>query len=160
MASLTSAPAGIDPGTLDGGTLLAPAVAALVAARAADPGECAARALVMITDGVIGDDPAVLDAVLTKANYTRMYAVIPSGPTGADRAGLRGGLLDSVIVHGFHDGGASGRAASILGDAKPLDVVFGEILGGLTGQRLSRIDPSRPVAGGQLHPTQTRKVTA
>jgi hypothetical protein len=125
-------------GDFEDGTLLAPAVAALMAARPTNPTACAARALVVITDGEIYDDQQTLNAVLTKANYTRMYAVVPAGITGVGRGQLRGGLLDSVTVYGFHDGGTSGRAASVFGDAKPLDVVFGEILGGLTGQHLNK----------------------
>jgi hypothetical protein len=136
LASLAAPPA-VATG-LDGGTELAPAVEALVAARSNAPAACAARALVMITDGEIYDEPAVLNEVLARANYTRMYAVVPAGATGAGRGQLRGGLLDSVVVYGFHDGGWSGRAASVLDDARPLDVVFGEVLGGITGQRLNK----------------------
>jgi hypothetical protein len=134
------------PGGLTDGTLLAPAVDALVAARAGRPDTCAARALVMITDGEIFDDVQPLSDTLAKANYTRMYAVVPAGTTGVDRGSLTGGLLDSVTVFGFQDGGLAGRAASILGDAKPLDVVFGEILGGLTGQRLVKAQQSPATA--------------
>src|SRR4051794_20374952 len=105
---------------LEDGTLLAPAVEALVAARTFGPDNCAARALVMITDGEIFDDEQLINDVLARANYTRMYAVVPAGTTGGYRGTLHGGLLDSVTVYGFHDGGMSGHAASVLGDAKPL----------------------------------------
>jgi hypothetical protein len=122
-------------------TQLTPAVNALVAARPSTRGgsQCAARALVVITDGVIGDDQATLAAALFKGGYTRVFAVIPI-ETGWGRPGqLRGGVLDSISVQHFAAPGITGRAASIVADARPLDVVFGEIIGSLTGQSLSRM---------------------
>jgi hypothetical protein len=127
-------------GALDDGTLLAPAVVSLVAARGADSGSCAARALVLISDGEIFDEQDVIGAVLQMANYTRIYAVAPAGAVGAGRGNLHGGLLDSITVYGFHEGGAVGRVASVLGDARPLDVIFGDILADLTGQHLTKIE--------------------
>ncbi len=141
MVKLNAAPS--ESGQLDGGTSLTPAVATLVAARTHTA--CAARALVMITDGLIYDDDLRLPVrdTLSAAAYTRMFAVVPSGATGAGRGNLNGGLLDSVTVYGFEDGGLSGRARSIIGNARPLDVIFGDILGSLTGQRLGRA-PATP----------------
>lgn len=149
MHQLTSPPPA-DGSDLDDGTLLAPAVGSLVAARSLRPVSCAVRALVMITDGEIFDDPQTIDDALGKANYARLFAVVPAGITGVRRANLNGGLLDSVTVYGFNeDGGLSGRAASIIGNVKPLDVIFGEILGSLTGQQLVKTDKSLPpVAAG------------
>jgi hypothetical protein len=144
LASLTGPPP--PAGGLADSTLLTPAIATLVAARTLGPDDCAARALVMITDGLIGDEQQVIQEVLARARYTRMYAVVPAGVAGGDRGYLRGGLLDSVTVYAFHSGGFSGRAASILGDAKPLDVIFGEILGDLTGQRLARTEKTSAAA--------------
>jgi hypothetical protein len=129
------------PGPLQDNTLLVPAVAGLVASRLASPEPCAARALVMITDGEIFDLSADLDQVLTLAGYTRMYAVAPSG---SGRGYLTGGLLDSVTVYNFHGGGTAGRFDSVVHDARPLDVIFGDILADLTGQHLtkSETDPN------------------
>lgn len=131
-------PAGIDYH----GTLLAPAVDALVASRAGAPGAdgCSSRALVVITDGVIGDDEATLAASLRKGNYARIFAVVPV-ETGWGRPDqLQGGIRDSVSVMHFTSPGVSGRLASIFVDAKPIEIVFGEILGSLTGQRLEPIE--------------------
>ena len=122
-------PTAIDPA----GTRLAPAVEALVQARGDNDG-CAARALIVITDGALGDAPDALAQTLTAANYTRMFAVIPSA-TGWSRPSA---LPDSFIVYHFHNGGWLGRAVSMVTDAEPLDVVFGNILGTLTGQHLVR----------------------
>jgi hypothetical protein len=122
-------PPDIDPA----GTRLAPAVSALVQARSADDG-CAARALIVITDGALGDAPDTLARTLTAANYTRLFAVIPSA-TGWSRPSA---LPDSFIVYHFHNGGWMDRAVSVFTGAEPLDVVFGNILGTLTGQHLVR----------------------
>ncbi|GAA3934356.1 VWA domain-containing protein [Actinoplanes auranticolor] len=125
------------PGQLKDDTFLVPAVVELVKARLTNPQPCASRALVMITDGVVSDIPAELETVLNAASYTRIYAVSPTSGRGA----LSGGLLDSVSVYEFHGGGTSGRIASVLNDARPLDVIFGDILADLTGQRLTKSDP-------------------
>jgi hypothetical protein len=130
-------------GQFGDGTLLTPAVAGLVAARASAPAPCAARALVMITDGEIYDPPPVIQAALAAADYARLYAVAPAPATYPGRGSLTGGLLDSVTVYGFHDGGTAGRIASVLGDARPLDVIFGDILADLTGQRLAKTDTTQ-----------------
>lgn len=128
------------PGGIDyQGTRLTPAVAALISARpSGSAGTCAARALVVISDGLLGDDPAELTGTLARGAYTRIFAVIPAETGWGRPAPLTGGLLDSITVHHFTDSGLSGRIASILADAQPLDVVFGEILSALTGQRLAR----------------------
>jgi hypothetical protein len=134
-----AAPPGVPVG-LGSGTSLAPAIDALVAGRSA--AVCATRALVVITDGVLGDDPAILRSALGSGRYARMFAVVPAA-SGWGRPGpLNGEVLDSIVVYHFHEGGWGGRAASVIGDAKPLDVVFGEIIGSLTGQRLVRAEPS------------------
>ena len=129
------------PGPLKDGTLLTPAVAGLVMSRLASPEPCASRALVMITDGEIYDPAADLDKVLNAAAYTRIYAIAPSGK---DRGFLYGGQLDSVTVYNFHGGGTAGRFDSLVHDARPLDVIFGDILADLTGQQLTKsdIDPN------------------
>jgi hypothetical protein len=124
------------PGPLADDTLLVPAVAELVKSRLVTPQPCASRALVMITDGVVSDVPAELEAVLNAASYTRIYAVSPINGRGS----LSGGLLDAITVYEFHGGGAAGRLASVLDDARPLDVVFGDILADLTGQHLTKSD--------------------
>lgn len=144
-AQVTLPPAGLQsltapappPGRLEDDTFLAPAVVELTKARLINPRPCASRALVMITDGVVSDIPVELETVLNAANYTRVYAVSPTRGRGA----LRGGLLDSITVYEFHGGGTSGRIASVLNDARPLDVIFGDILADLTGQRLTKSDP-------------------
>jgi hypothetical protein len=125
-------PAGIDPN----GTALAPAVEALVAARGRTANRCAARALVLITDGLISDTDATA-AALRAGSYTRVYAVIPA-ETGWSRPSPLGGPLESIAVHHFTSGGAKGRMASVLADAKPLDVVLGQVVGSLTGQHLEQ----------------------
>ncbi|MFY1659712.1 VWA domain-containing protein [Micromonospora sp. WMMD1274] len=136
LQSLSTVPP--PPEDLGGGTSLTPAVAGLIAARGSDPADCAARALILITDGLIGDEPGLIDAAIRAGGYTRIYAVAPAGATGAGRGNLSGGLLDSITVYGFHDGGTFGRVASVLGDARPLDVIFGDILADLTGQQLTK----------------------
>jgi hypothetical protein len=138
MRSLT-APAPY-PGQLADNTFLTPAVVELVKSRFSNPEPCASRALVMITDGEISDETTAIDTALRAADYTRIYAVAPAGATGTGRGTLNGGLLDSVTVYGFHDGGTSGRVASVFGDARPLDVIFGDILADLTGQHLTKTD--------------------
>ncbi|MGX7826031.1 vWA domain-containing protein [Actinokineospora sp. 24-640] len=140
LSALTVPPA--VPDALGGGTNLAPAVDALVEARAKVPAgvTCAARALIVVTDGVLGDDPAVLEAALRAGTYSRVFAVVPAESGWGRPAGLIGGFLDAVTVHHFTDGGLVGRAASIIADAKPLDVVYGEIIGSLTGQALIQLD--------------------
>jgi hypothetical protein len=125
-------PATVDPA----GTLLAPGVTALVAARASTI--CASRALIVITDGEIFDEPDVIDAALKSGKYTRVYAVIPADSGWGRPSQLNGGALDAIEVQHFHDGGISGRAASIIDDAKPLDIIFGTVLADLTGQTLAQ----------------------
>lgn len=134
MDTLTAAPA--VPGSLDDGTALAPAIDALVDARAASSGLCVFRALVVITDGLIAD-PSEAAAALARGGYARAYAVIPAD-AGWSRPQPLQGPLAGVAVHRFHGPDAGGRVASFLVDAKPLDVVFGEIVGSLTGQRLEQ----------------------
>jgi hypothetical protein len=140
-----AAPPGVPNGINYNGTELAPAVDALVAARSPARGgqQCAARALVIITDGIIGDEQAKLAASLFKGGYTRVFAVIPVETGWGRPEQLRGGVLDSISVQHLSEPGLTGRVASILADAKPLDVVFGEIIGSLTGQSLSRVDKAK-----------------
>jgi hypothetical protein len=140
VTQLASAPV-VPADLVGGGTLLTPAVEGLVAARPADA-PCAARALVVITDGLLGDDPAVLSAALDSGHYTRVYAVIPADSGWGRPAPLTGPGLERIVVHRFHDGGWSGRMASVLADAKPLDVVFGHIFADLTGQQLVKAEPT------------------
>lgn len=137
LSALTTAPVaptGLDPST----TVLGPAVDALVAARDARP--CAARALIVITDGILRDDRSTLSTALRSGGYARIFAVIPAATGWGRPAELSGGALDSITVHHFADSGLSGRLSSILADAKPLDVVLGEIIGTLTGQQLTQVD--------------------
>lgn len=133
LRTLTSAPT-IPLGIDQDGTRLAPAVRALQDARPAGPDTCAARALVVITDGQISD-PAETAAALADGSYTRVYAIVPAG-TGWGRPGPLQGELDSVAVHRFTDSGPGGRVASVMVDARPLDVVLGDVVGSLTGQQL------------------------
>jgi hypothetical protein len=119
-------------------TLLAPGVDALVASR--ESTVCAARALVVITDGEIFDEAAAAQAALDSGRYTRVYAVIPSGAGWGRPSELTGDAFDSITVEHFHDGGVSGRAASIFDDAKPLDIILGAILADLTGQTLAQAE--------------------
>lgn len=135
LDTLTTAP-GIPQGIDPEGTQLAPAVRALVAARGAAAGRCAARALVLITDGLLGDPEAAGEALRAGA-YTRVFAVIPA-ETGWSRPDPLTGPLDAVSIHHFTDSGAKARVASILADAKPLDIVLGQIAGSLTGQHLKQ----------------------
>jgi hypothetical protein len=130
MSALTTPPA--VPSGLGSGTLLTPAVQLLTAARGAGDG-CAARGLVIITDGGLADDSASVDRALSDGGYTRVFAVIPGGAWWHPDA-----LPSSVTVYHFHDGGAWGRDTAFITGAKPLDVVFGDILGSLTGQTLVR----------------------
>jgi hypothetical protein len=118
------------------GTYLAPAVRELEAARKSTA--CAARALVVITDGLLADNPARLAAALRDGSYTRIFAVIPSATGWGRPAPLTGGILDSITVYHFASPGLAGRFASAFGGAKPLDVVLGDITGALTGQSLTR----------------------
>jgi hypothetical protein len=135
-----SAPPSAPPGISPDATYLTPAVNALVAARSlAPPGDkCASRALVVITDGLIDDGQAQLTAALRKGNYTRIFAVIPAA-TGLGRPSeLTGGIRNSITIYHFSSPGLSGEAASVFAGAKPLDVVLGDVIGTLTGQKLSR----------------------
>jgi hypothetical protein len=138
LSSLDAPPA-VPPGLASGGTTLAPAVTQLVEARPAGDG-CAVHALIVITDGLLNDSARVLDAALAEGSYARVFAVIPSA-TGWGRPG---GLPPSFEVYHFHGDGWTGFVVGALSDAKPLDVVFGEILGSLTGQTLVQTNRSEP----------------
>jgi hypothetical protein len=137
LAALTAPPP--EPPLDPDGTYLVPAVRELVRARdTRQQGTCAARALVIITDGLLADDRATLTAALRSGSYTRIFAVIPAA-TGWGRPGpLTGGALGSVTVYHFDGPGLSGWLASVFGGARPLDVVLGDIVGALTGQELVR----------------------
>lgn len=137
LSGLTSPP-GVPDGIDYNNTLLAPAVDALVAARSEAPAgqQCSTRALVIITDGVVADAPDVLAESLRKGGYARVYAVVPVETGWGRPSGLTGGPLDAIVVEHFSGDGVMGLAASIITDAKPLDVIFGEIAGSLTGQTL------------------------
>jgi hypothetical protein len=139
LSSLSVPPAqprGISPDA----TYLTPAVDDLIAARSASPveGQCAARALIVITDGLI-EDPGPLAAALRQGHYTRVFAVIPAA-TGLGRPGpLSGGALTGITVYHFTTStGLTARIAGLLDGARPLDVVFGTIISSLTGQHLVR----------------------
>jgi hypothetical protein len=138
LTTVTAAP-GVPDGIDYVSTNLAPAVDALVDARSAGPPgrTCAARALVVITDGLIADSSTV-GTSLSKGRYTRVFAVIPSATGWSRPSELTGPVLDSVAVYHFRDSGLTGRAASIFAGAMPLDVVFGTIIGSLTGQELAQ----------------------
>ncbi|SDH52937.1 hypothetical protein SAMN05216553_12633 [Lentzea fradiae] len=137
LSGLTSPP-GVPDGIDYDNTLLAPAVDALVSARSDTPAEhqCSTRALVIITDGVVADAPDALAESLRRGGYTRVYAVVPVETGWGRPSGLTGGALDAIVVEHFSGDGVMGLAASIIADAKPLDVIFGEIAGSLTGQTL------------------------
>ena len=144
MDTLTSTPA--PAGGLADGTLLAPAVDTLVNARTGAASGCVLRALVVITDGEIFD-PQETAAALARGGYARVFAVIPVGvgwgpidPEWGRPQPLRG-PLEGVTVHRFHDSGPGGRVSSFVVGSQPLDVVFGEIVGSLTGQRLEQNKP-------------------
>ncbi|WP_018801898.1 vWA domain-containing protein [Salinispora arenicola] len=121
---------------LGGGTALTPAVEALRTARSANPTDCAARALVVFTDAVLGDDPDTLRTVLRAGAYTRIYAVLPGNVRPGRPSALTGELLDGLKVDHFRQDGAVGRLFSMINDADELDVIFGWIAADLTGQRL------------------------
>ncbi len=134
MADLSSAP-GVPSGIDGQGTNLAPAIETLMAARTANT-VCAARALIIITDGEIFDASKAA-AALPKTGYTRVFAVVPA-VTGWRRPGPLRGALDAIYVYHFNGPGLFGRLASMIADAKPLDVIFGEIAASLTGQQLKQ----------------------
>ncbi|TDP92922.1 vWA domain-containing protein [Labedaea rhizosphaerae] len=123
------------------GTNLGPAVDKLVAARTRNgkASTCAARALVVITDGLLGDEQAAISKSLRAGNYTRIFAVIPAETGWGRPSELTGGALDSVSVYHFTGSGLGARLASVFADGKPLDVVLGEIVGSLTGQHLDQL---------------------
>jgi hypothetical protein len=123
------------------GTTLAPAVHALGRSRAAAGPVCAAKALVVVTDGLIAD-PEETAAALSSASYTRVFAVVPAA-TGWGRPSELDGLAPITVYH-FTELDPSGRVASVFADAKPLDVVLGEIVGSLTGQELTQITVPTP----------------
>ncbi len=128
-------PAGLDPDD----TRLAPAVRDLIKNRTQSP--CAARSLVIITDGQISDPSEVVTA-LRSGYYTRVCAVIPWASGWESRWGSPNPLesqVPGVAVYRFTDGGATGHLASMLVDAKPLDIVYGDIVASLTGQQLKQI---------------------
>ncbi|MFG3557843.1 VWA domain-containing protein [Micromonospora sp. NPDC047557] len=106
------------------GTLLAPAVRALTDADERADRECAARALVAISDGEVFDDPADLRAALVDAAYTRVYLVVP-GSVGGRPEVFKGDVLGGALVRRFSD-------------AERLGVIFGEIAAELTGERLEQ----------------------
>jgi hypothetical protein len=133
LSAAPGVPAGIGPND----TLLAPAIDALVASRSTMPTPCAARALIIVTDGVISD-PAQTAVALAAASYTRVYAVIPTSVRWWGRPPQLGGDLQPISVYHFTDGGVGGAVASVLAGGKPLDVVLGEIMGALTGQPLQQ----------------------
>jgi hypothetical protein len=135
LSAAPAQPSGISPD----GTYLTPAVRALIAARATAPGggRCAARALVIITDGLIGD-PGPLAAALRQGRYTRIFAVIPSATGWGRPPELTGGTRDAIAVDHFTSPGLGGQAAAFLAGARPLDVILGTIIGSLTGQQLAR----------------------
>lgn len=153
LAQLRSTP-GVPTG-LGHATLLTPAVDGLVRSRPAGQ-DCAARALVIITDGLLGDDPAALAAALRRGSYDRVYAVVPVSPLrGLDRPRpLDAAQLRGIVVQEFHNGGLAGRVASVLSDAKPLDVTLGAIFAQLTGQTLARGDVPPPAPGPTPSPTR------
>ena len=132
LSAAPVAPTGIDPA----GTRLAPAVDALVAARGTASEACVARALVVSTDGLIVD-PGEAAAAVVAGSYTRVYAVVPV-ETGWFRPQPLSGPLGFVAVEHFTSSDVTGRAASVVVDAKPLDVVLGDIVGSLTGQQLQQ----------------------
>lgn len=132
-----SAPPAEPPGISPDRTYLTPAVKALIDARLAGE-RCASRALVVITDGLI-DDPGQLAAILPRGDYTRVFAVIPSAIGSGRPAPLTGGGRDAITVYHFTTStGLAAQMAAVFHQAQPLDVVLGEIIGTLTGQRLAR----------------------
>lgn len=139
MSTLTSPPSA-PPNISPDGTYLTPAVNALVAARSQIPAgiTCASRALVVITDGLIGDGGRQLATALRRGDYTRMFAVIPAATGWGRPSEFTGGIRNSITVYHFTSPGLGGVEASVLAGAKPLDIVFGDIISTLTGQRLSR----------------------
>ena len=92
----------------------------------------------MITDGLIGDGRAQLATALRRGDYTRIFAVIPAATGWGRPPELTGGIRNSITVYHFSSPGLSGVSASLLAGARPLDVVFGEIISSLTGQHLAR----------------------
>ncbi|MEU7934835.1 vWA domain-containing protein [Micromonospora echinofusca] len=124
------------PPTPANGTMMAPAVRVLTAADRGATGDCAARALVVITDGELHDEPDELRTALRDAAYTRVYAVVP-GWIGSRPAIFHGDVLGGTTVRRFHD-------------AERLGVIFGEVFAELTGERLAQRPVDRTTALAHL----------
>lgn len=106
-----------------GGTAVTPAVQLLGDALQAS--QCAATALVMITDGKIGDPPDLLAHTLAQHQITRVYALNPDGghrPAELDHPALRG--ITVLDIHDADDSDLALRYASLVAE--------------LTGQELHR----------------------
>ena len=138
--STLSAPPAQPPGIDINATNLTPAVEDLIVARSASPADeqCAARALIVITDGLI-EDPGPLASTLRQGHYTRVFAVIPAATGRGRPSQLSGGALNGITVYHFTtSSGVVARIADLFDGARPLDVVFGTIISSLTGQHLVR----------------------
>ena len=118
-------PAQLDDGGIDrSGTLLLPAVAEAADGRADLGTDCAARALVIVSDGIVFDDTPALAGALRDARYTRVFLVTPGyfGRPGA----FAGPELAGVVVKHFWD-------------SERLGVVYADVIASVTGQSVGHL---------------------
>lgn len=84
---------------------------------------CSATALLMISDGLLGDRPSDLAGALSRAGITRTYLINPNG------SGRPAELSDPRL---------SGIRVVALGDADQQALTYGRAVADLTGQELRR----------------------
>lgn len=111
--------AGLDPGTR-----LAPAIDALSAGATGSTRPCASKALVVVTDGLLFDEPGVLEQRLGTAGYSRAYLMVPGVPWQQGGEPISTTLPRSITVRYFTG-------------PDELGVAFGEVAAALTGERLT-----------------------
>jgi hypothetical protein len=109
----------LDGGIDRDGTAIVPAVRASRDGRSGAAARCAARAAVIISDGIVSDVPGDLAAALQAADYTRVFLVTP-GYFGRPTA-FAGPELAGVVVKHFWD-------------AARLGVVYADVIASVTGQ--------------------------
>jgi hypothetical protein len=115
-------PSQLTSGSIDrSGTVLAPAVGTAQRGRGRLGADCAARALVIVSDGIVSDEPAALAATLRAGRYTRVFLVTPGyrGRPGAFASPELGGI---EVKHFW--------------SAKRLGVVYADVIAEVSGQRV------------------------
>ncbi|MEV0663682.1 vWA domain-containing protein [Actinomadura luteofluorescens] len=105
------------------GTELEPALESLQRAYRQSRIECAAHALIVVTDVELADPPSALAARFTEMRLQRVYWAIPGRGDGSSPGIAGAPALRSVIARGFKD-------------ARGLSLLYGRALALLTGQRL------------------------